>query len=451
MIAGGKAGRLTTEPTTPRPDIDGIVEKLPVISDRPARTAVVDSEYVPASNILAHVEGSNWRTKAYYRQILGLNEEARPQQLGTSSVHQQYERIEGMVLKVVTPLSQSQDEDTKEFQVTGEGGIYYGLVPNFGDMFIADVGDGRDGLFTIIRTTRMTFSKAACYEAGWQLVDFLTPEREADLEAKTGDRRLVFDISQVEMLDTPFLTEAQSVTYQSLDDYTTVLQRVMKERFWATRVQNYSVPDLGDLTFDGYHIDYLRYIDLSDDRHPVTVYQNGRLKYEDVMTLWSLLKNQSNEMQPYICGKFGLVQTYMLRNASVFRGIGYTQFNLTVYPQENLMEKDETTPGYSACRMFKSTVNPPAIPTRDGTPLYAPVDADEYYVFTKAFYTSDKPSMSVLERITTDMLSDGPVNPEDVQALCREVANMRRIDQFYLIPIILTLIKYCKRGYAWRP
>ena len=450
MIAGGKGGRLTTEPTTPRPNVEGIVEKLPVISDRPDRTTVTDSEYVPTSHILAHIEGSNWRTKAYFRQILGLNEEARPQQLGTSSVHQQYERIEGMILKVVTPLSQSQDEETKEFQVTGDGGVYYGLVPNVGDMFIADLGDGREGLLTITRTQRMTFSKAACYETGWELVCFNSEEREKDLEAKTV-RRLVFDISQIEMLDTPFLTEEQAITYQSLDDYSQLLRRTMRERHWTARVQNYAVPELGSLTYDGYHLDYLRFIDLSDDTHPIGIFQNGRLKYEDVLSLWSLLKEQSDNMLPYVCRKFGLVETYMFRNASVFRGIGYTQFNITVYPQENFMEEDDSIPKFPPCKKFISNKQPPAIPEYGGKPLYAPVDADEYYVFTKAFYECDKASMSVLESLTMDMLSDNPVNGTDVQAICNEVPNMRRIDQYYLIPIILTLIKYCKRGYTWRP
>lgn len=450
MIAKGTGSRLTTEPTTPRPNIEGIVEKLPVISDRPDRTMTVDSEYVPSSHLLTHIEGSNWRTKAYYRQLLGLNEEARPQQLGTSAVHQEYERIEGFILKAVTPLAQSQDEETKEFQVTGDGGVYYGLVPNFGDMFIADMADGREGIFTLTRTQRMSYSKAACYEAGWQLVDFNTPEREADLETKVV-RRLVFDPTMLEMLDTPFLTEQQSVCYRSLDDYSRTLTRLMKERYWTNVVQNYMVPDMASKIHDGFHMEYCRFIDLSDDLHPINIFQNGQLKYEDVTSIWTLLKELSDDMLPYVCRKFGLVETYKFRNSSVLRGVGFTQFDATLYPQENIMEEAEAKRKFPPYCKFISPKPLPEITTLSGTPLYAPVDKDEYYVFTQAFYDGDKPSMSVIERLTADMLHDKPVDAMEVQAVCEEVPKMRRLEQYYFIPVLLTLIRYCKRGYSWRP
>ena len=101
---------------------------------------VVDTKEVDHSSLLTYVSGSSW-TVNYYSQILGQDQVGVTQQVDQSGVYQQYKEIKNFELKVQSPLSQDQDPETKVFEVVGTSNLYPSIVPNTGDMFIADVGD----------------------------------------------------------------------------------------------------------------------------------------------------------------------------------------------------------------------------------------------------------------------------------------------------------------------
>ena len=214
-----QGGLLVTVADNPQPNPDGILQRQPEIQQLPQRTAVVDTQYIPSTHLLAHIEGSNW-TVTYYSQQVAKTDELKPLQLGTSPAHQQYRRIDNYRFKVNTPLSQSQDDEYKEFQVTGEASLFWSLVPNVGDMFIADVGDGRSGLFTLTETERMSYNKDSCYRVSYVLVSYLTDEYAADLAAKTTSV-VVFDLEMLELMDNPFVVESdyqKIVSLRQLDE-----------------------------------------------------------------------------------------------------------------------------------------------------------------------------------------------------------------------------------------
>jgi hypothetical protein len=133
------------------------------------RHSLIDAKITPLSSLLVHIEGSSWTTD-YYSQILGVDEELSPFQPNQPSVYQQYLLVKKYELKLQGSLSISQDPETTAMTVTGNATLYPYLKPNYGDMFIADIGDGRAGMFVVNQPpTKKTILKETCWEISFEL------------------------------------------------------------------------------------------------------------------------------------------------------------------------------------------------------------------------------------------------------------------------------------------
>lgn len=455
-IAGSKnspaaqGGLMATVADNPQPNPDGILQRQPEIQPLPERTAVVDTQYVPASHLLAHIEGSNWTVKHYYSQQVGRGDELKPLQIGTSPAHQQYRRIDNYLFKVNTPLSQSQDDETKEFQVTGESSLFWSLVPNVGDMVVADVGDGRDGLFTLTETERMSYSKDSCYRVAYVLVSYLTDEQAADLAAKTTSVA-VFDLQMVELLDNPFVEEADYQKIVSLRQLEEQLRIHLIERYWSPDVNTYKVPQQVSHTYDDYYTRFIRSIGLYTPSKGIKVYHNGSTAHNAVETLWRAFSDMSALELPYLYRKIYPVSVDNFKNQPVMRGVAFSPFFYTMYPVDDFGNQDDS--GVVTTDLpLKAEIGPldfPEVPTLNTVPYFYPVDKDDAYVFTHAFYDGDSSKMSVLERLCFNMISGVTIKPDEVLALGRYVLKLRPLEQFYYIPCIITLILYTKRNDIW--
>lgn len=453
-IAGAKqtpaaaGGLFMTVTENNQTNLPGLVERQPEITQRPERSSVVDTNYVPATHLLAHVEGSNW-TVTYYKQQLGLADELKPLQIGTSPAHQQYQQISQFNLKVNTALSQSQDEETKEFQVTGEATVYYSLIPNVGDMFVADVGDGTAGLFTVTECERMSYSKDTCYRIAYVMISPITDAQQADLDLKSTSK-VVFDLTMLELLDNPFLVETDYNRLVSLHALDEKLRRHLMERFWSPDVQTLKVPQQQTATYDGYHALYARSIGLGDYSKPIRIYHNGISTYDAVASIWGLLSDMSSDGLPYVHPTFGSAFVKTFQGQPVARGIAYSPFKYSVYPNGNYDYIDEHFPRVESEPLQMQLPNQPFVtpPFLNQRPYINAIDCDNCYVFSQAFYDMQADQMSVLERMIFNMLSGVAVDPTQVLLLGNYVPKMRPLEQFYYIPMILALINFTRRNEA---
>ena len=444
-----QGGLLVTVADNPQPNPDGVLQRHPEIQQLPQRTAVVDTQYIPSTHLLAHIEGSNW-TVTYYSQQVAKADELKPLQLGTSPAHQQYRRIDNYRFKVNTPLSQSQDDEYKEFQVTGEASLFWSLVPNVGDMFIADVGDGRSGLFTLTETERMSYNKDSCYRVSYVLVSYLTDEYAADLAAKTTSV-VVFDLEMLELMDNPFVVESDYQKIVSLRQLDEQLRKHLIERYWAPDVNTYKVPQQVSHTYDVYYTHFIRSLGLYTQSKGIKLYHNGSTPQNAVETLWRAFSEMSALELPYLHRKIYPVSVANFKDQPVQRGIAYSPFFYTLYPVGDFGSQDDSVV-ITEDLPLKAQVAPlefPDVPTLNTIPYFYPVDQDDAYVFTHNFYDGDTTKMSVLERLCFNMISGVSVKPEEVLALGRYVLKLRPLEQFYYIPCILTLILYTKRNDIW--
>lgn len=456
----GKKGKknptsIRLKPSNPQSNIEGVIDHHPVVAKIPERTNVVDTEYVPINHLVIHAEGDVWRVN-YFRQLAGLSDELNSLQQGTLPAHQQYEKLVGFEIKVDSPLSQSQDSETKEFKVTGDGGITYGVIPNQGDMFVADIGNGVSGLFTIVQSTRMSYTKQSTYQVEYEMVAEYKDDWEKELTNKVVSE-YVFVKELIENYKKPFLTSIDHKRYISLNENYELLKDYFMDRFWSKDTRSIVVPAPGHTYYDGFHSSFCKYIGLGDILKPIEVYEYGRFKMESVSTFWNIITDNLINRGVKITKNFAIAATWEFKHKHVARGIGWTGYYSAIFPKELEFEIDHDTSHVST---FEPTTDilvqseaPRNLPEPlagdnllSGRPLYHSVTFDPYVV-SEAFYSGERDKMSVMELLLHRGLSGEDVDRGILEVLCGEIFAEPYISQYYYIPVLLVLLSMATGDY----
>lgn len=423
--------------------IDPIIENAPIAVSRPDRNALVDSNYAPAQNLVSHIEGAPW-TCNYYRQVLGKDNTPKPLQPGVSAVHQQYDVYRDYILRVNSAITSNQDSDTKEFTAVGEASMFYGLVPNVGDMFIADAGGGEVGLFTLTEVERMGYMKQACYRVNFQLVCVGDDPRFEIIDSRIN-RQFVFDVELLELMDNPFLSLEDHLKFEGLAEQYERISKYFKAKFWSAQVNTLKVPEQDELVYDGFHSEFCRYIGLENPLETIRVHQLGGLPYDGVITLWNAFKELSSHNLMLAHREFNLILTNSFVNYPVLRGIYYTQFRKVVYPSGDFGNDDPGIHREVGEVMTRKSVPEPAI----FATTFKPITADNAYVLSQPFYDENTVLMCDFERRLYDMLEQKAVAVESVADIAAKFFKLPLLEQYYYGPLILVLINYCKRNPQW--
>jgi len=143
----------------PRAPIPTPIDPIQVkIYDEGYKGVTVDSSVTPLENIIQYVEGSVWEVE-YYSQVLDSDSEPQPAQPGMAPAYQQYTQVKGLELKVTSPLAISHDSESGSNIAEGTAYIPMAIIPNKGDHFFADIGQGREAMLTVTSVERKTHYK----------------------------------------------------------------------------------------------------------------------------------------------------------------------------------------------------------------------------------------------------------------------------------------------------
>lgn len=433
---------------------DGVVENVPVVTKVQERRSVVDSEYTPVTHLILHSSGDMW-TVDYYRQLIGLDDQLRPLSFDVAAAEQSYELIKGFQLRVDEPLTPDQDQESKEFTVTGSGAITHGIVPNTGDMFVADIGNGKAGLLTITGSDKANYTKDAAYLVRWTLVSEMDDVKWAnELENKVS-KTLHYVNELAELYDTPFMTESAFNTYVSLAKQDDRLIEYFKELFWSKEVHSIRMAEQDEKIYDGFHAAFCRDLGLSDVRRPIKTYGLGKLDEEDISTVWDLFEDMDTFRYPMLHRDFVLNMSKSMPGVHVMRTIAWSPFTWALVPEgvvEDIDGEMEFSDGLLTPEVRANdkglTKLPETLRKRfnlSDKPLYDLVTFKPY-VLSAAFYDGNREEMNILEQMLHRSLSGEVVPPEVVDVLAREIYTEPRLSIYYYTPLILVLIHYCKRG-----
>ncbi len=446
---------------TPAPVVS--VEKQdPVIPvDYDYKTVIEDGRYTSHNHLLTYIAGSSW-VVTYFQQQLGKDDEPTAQDLNKDPVYQQYIRISDFELKVSSSLSESQDATTKEFEVTGEATIYPPVLPNKGDMFIADIGDGRDAVFAIVSTERLTILKKTCYNISYILVDFAVDARIEDFNRKTVEETHFLKSLLNHGVD-PVVVDEDYNRHLSLKDLRGKLMGAYFGRFFQKNVASLAVPGQDWVTFDPFLVKCIKSF-METREHPMlrnmknySVELPGRAL---PLTIWDVLMRFSIDMLPLVNEKLALVDSHYFGTVPQFEGVYYSNINSVVYPVDmgnsdinSMFIKPAGTPTRDIGHQFETTrlaslAMLPAISNIgfDNLPSIWPVTKDEFYIFSKAFYHGIAVDQSQLEALVLKALSGEPINQKALYELSTEVDTWGYLEQFYYVPVLMILIKMVLHG-----
>lgn len=448
------------KPTTASPE----VVVIPKIHSPQVKSNIVDTSYEPISSLMTYVEGSSW-TVDYYSQVIDTDNALAGQDSGQSGIYQQYKVIRKLEIKVDGALSWSQDETSKSMQASGTGLIHSLVIPNHGDMFLADVGDGREGVFQISSSEKKSLFKESVYAVQYQLIYFSDRDnnRRADLESKVV-QELYYRRDFLEHGQNPLVTKTDFEAVEELSHKYKELINHYFRWFFSKEFKTLTIPGQDTKMYDHWLVTFLSAILNTND--------NEHMRYMRVLncdddynlkepTLWSAILNNDNTALTTGIAKTGFVNARSFSANAMMEGVRFSGINYVVYPKEH-------TPVYESVNTnlrFQKTlaeVELERVPTRGGdlssiiydqtidlsgtiVKYINSVTADDYYVLSENFY-KNLPNQSLLEVMVRNYFENEKNDPATLLKLVNNYANWGALERFYYIPLLLVLIKNIVRN-----
>lgn len=430
------------------------------------QTATVDTKRIPLQQLVTHVQGYGW-TVEYFHQILGRDDAPKPHEPTLDPTLQQYERIEQFELRVTDPLSYEYIKERDTNVLEGTAAIYPGTItPQRGDMFIADIGNGASGIFTLTDVTSMSYLMEKTYEVRYRLTSETTDGmRLTDLRRKVV-RESQFVKDFLMHGQNPILSKANVSYKQQLD----LMGYRLVDRFiqdFATSKERYLlVPGQPTPTYDYFLAAFLnKFLNASQHRRlrDLKVPPMDEIPEMRVETLWdAVLKQQPTDAQAlsnYLSLRMGVVDTWVIKNTPFFNSLYYSTVYRLIWPSESLEayvdhtlevtgDRDYFTPPAPPQPPTTPPVDPNAPPEPPGVdkPNIHPINKDAFYVLSQAFYENDPETQSLLEYLISQMLKRNRIPEQQLLSLCEDAFTWPDLERFYYIPLLMVLINYSVRS-----
>lgn len=381
---------------------------------------VVKSTEIDFTSLLTHAVGMRW-TVDYYQQILGTDQVGTPQQVTQSEVYQQYREIFGFDLKVVSPINPTQNEENGRFEVVGTATVIPSFKPNEGDMFIADVGDGRAGIFTISKKPRqLTIYLESGYEIEYQMTTFATHEKVSELKDKVVES-VHYDKEAHRNNGEAFVhadvIERRVEVKRRIE---TLTEAYMRE-FWDKQNDTLGL-DLGEgWIYDDWMVRFIKKLPLPWRQEPDALNCNGILD-DNLPTIWETFTSG----QQFYYGMMQAAHKVNPRNYGQFPVFGGVAWTAVVW-------------------IFKDVLAPAPIDIegleKPETPVNVhPSTADGWYVFSSHYYREEWDYCSKLELLTKSWFEGKSLEATSLLELAEDVRKWDKATRFFQTPILLMLL-----------
>lgn len=422
--------------------------------ERPdAKSIIVDTKYTPLKHLLTHIEGAKW-TVNYYKQIINKDSSLAGQNPNKLNLYQQYEQIVNYILKVSTPLGTSQDDETKVMRVNGTAYCYPPLVPNVGDMFIADIGDGKSGIFQIERSEKKSIQKDAVYEISYQLVDYADGVKLSDLQNKTI-RILYFWLDYLDYGQDPLLTEdeyhfVKTAAYEYAYIGEKYVEMFMSDKFKCMLVpmQNTSVYDhfltkaVSQWISEDVNIRlrYLRIFNTEDEKSFTSTSIFDVMNDRDIRSLRMCF----NEVLRVSTDGFnrtpriGSLRYSGMKQALVPKTFDYNIKSDNVCNRDGFYLHNPKTPNTVGVITPIGDFTPNLL---EGIPIVHPINLAHTYIFSPSFYHNEDENLSHIEIQLLAYLERRHLNYRTLNQLIKDWVNWGIMEKFYYTPFLLLLIK----------
>jgi len=446
------------------PSLDAVVPdgvNSTLITDPKFKSTVNDTKWIPRNSLLTHIEGASWSVD-YFSQIITTDSNLSGQQQSTSAVFQSYKQIKGLELKVSSPLSTDQEDQTKVMRVTGSAILYPFMIPNEGDMFVADIGEGKQAVFRITSSLKKSIFKEACYEISYGL-DTDASEKINDLLDRSVET-VYYHKDFLAYGQNPLLMKAEADALVSLEvQYGIVLKQYFK-MFFSNEFKTFMVPGQEYPTYDHFLVSYMLSQFNMDDCNEMLHVRKLNVDDDDSMqadSFWNAIKAKDISLMNICFNQSGLVDSSTFTKDPVLQGIRYSGFKWIVYPADPTLSVDYLYKNNTKVLSLNTLVPSPIAPnnstvmvrainlrdlTTDVGSLIYPVTKDAYYVLSEDFYKKTI-TQSTLEGITWDYLENKQIDITQLLDVSKQYYQWGLLEKFYYLPLLLTFIRSAIRGF----
>lgn len=423
-----------------------IAEQQPRVAKPEYRSAVVESRFTPLGNLLTTVEGSPW-TVNYYSRVLGADEIGDSLDPQMPPVWQQYLQINKLILKVSQPLEYVQQEESNDPLWQGEALVHRSVVPNAGDVFLADGGDGHEAIFQVTSAERKSIFKEAVFVIRYTFKGYSDGDQGSNwltnLLSKVVDTRY-YDADYTNRLNGPLLSGAEVNLRKELATARTWLINQFCSKFYSSKYSTFLYPDTYSSIYDPGVIRAIIELTEGEERPPVLYRLNpyrldgrGGIGELEIWTFWDILLSAKYNIRSMVNAKaWKLASRAFAINLSLgtiaYSGIEYVITPFGVYPGRT----EACTAGGVA---VWDVVREEFAPAPGDRPLFYKVEQDDSYVVTEAFYLNQTDQMSELEVAVKNYTSGLAYDGNKVLEMCQSIAERSDRDQFYYIPVLIAL------------
>lgn len=437
------------------------------------RNNAIDSNLHTPDTIFNDLDGYRW-SGTYYSQMNDSDEAPSTFQINQLAIYQQYRKIDRMELIISAAASFGTEDELSEVNYSLTALVYANgyIKPLQGDLFIADLAEGRAGIFHVSQPPKLlSIFKNAAYEIDLKLHAFVVDDQEVitAIESKVVDELVYFKEYLLNGKD-PFMKQGTLVKIANLRKTLDLLEKSYVRSFYNREQQTliYSFNHPGSsktqLLYDNNVVEFMSQISRLDHQvnfNKYATFDGSNLDVSKPITVFDLIRERTIDLYPDLVVKCQAQPTnYQLGNV-MLGGISHGSLDYYITPRTSLdaSERDllenfnqmgnVNSPGHYGAFVSYNTPNP--IPLTDllqldnsvdvGTnPTYYPVERDGFYILSNNFYDESlRESMSTLESALVDHLSMEPVDVNKLELVLDKTKEMSSLDRFYLIPIILFL------------
>lgn len=419
----------------------------------------VDTRFIPSAALLTHVEGYSWTLSRYYSQVRDKSNNLEGQQVNRKASNQQYVAINMLDIKVQQPLNHGdQDQTDKTKKVTGSA-IFppNTVIPNEGDMFVADAGDGQEYVFQIMSTRQLSMFKQSTYEVEYELIDYATPERMYDFEMKT-DKTVFYHKDFRYHGQNPLLESDEHYAVNAIQSLYFEITRRWWHEFFSREYATLLIPNQEAPIYDPYFARFVRGMFETTDAPEIQKLRllngYGDDHFVGLTTILNVIQQKDKTLLSYVQEDMGYCSTRLFIRDPMMEGIFHSGIPYTMYPN---IPEDTTDTYYWQWKKTLSGETLRAGPSRLGrismmledqnllglpygdTPLIHEIAGSKTYIFSDKFYSQAEQGQSKIELAVRDYINNKAIDPRLLVAFCKTSHAWGALERFYFTPIVLML------------
>ena len=401
-------------------------------------SALVNTRYVDVSSLLTHIGGSSL-TVDYFSGVMDTDDEATHHSESQAGAYQQYVRVIALEIKIQTPINPNDyNAEQGEFSGVGVGTIYAGVIPNKGDPFIADIGDGRLAQLSVTESPRpMSYLKSTVYEIKFSIVKFITDDTIESLTAKSI-ATYYFDVEDIRNGGSGLLSAVQVDAFERTSKAINTLATYHLSTFHDPEIESLVFTEDTKITYDPFIPGVMR------DILPLDVLsglpRNRELNCDNpdsarTYSLWDVLVRNNIQLLPIICTGYEMKSVNTFTENPQYGSVMYSGAHQVMMPSKHM--SGSTPKALTSLQGLLDDTPMPSKPTTDKVDMH-PLHHGGY-VLSSYFYTQDHANMSRFEMMVIQYLEGKVINADTLYHYIKEVLKWSTQQQFYLIPVLLIL------------